>query len=83
MDPKKFLLEFVERLIKENPKFFKPLSWLFFVLLCFSGAVALLNQYHVQLPEWVAFVNAKILASLSAMGWIMSRLPNKDPNEIK
>ena len=83
MNPKNFFIEFMQRLVKENPKFFKPFTYLFTALLCFSGLVELLGDFQVVLPAWVAVVNTKVLAAISFIGLLFSRLPNKDLNEQK
>ncbi|MBN8665823.1 MAG: hypothetical protein J0L83_14675 [Chitinophagales bacterium] len=81
MNPKDFLIELVQRLSKENPKFFKVLSGVFFLLLCFAGGVGFAADLGITLPAWVAVVNAKVLGWISVFGLFFSRLPNADVND--
>lgn len=83
MDPKNFFIETVQRLAKDNPKYFKKLSYVFFALLFFSGFVGFAGDLGVTLPGWVHIVNAKVLGWISAFGILFCRIPNVDVNENK
>ena len=83
MNPKSFLVEFMQRLVAEQPKFFKALSNVFVALLLFVGLVEFLVELGVTMPAWIGFVNTKVLGVASFLGIVLSRLPNKDINENK
>jgi hypothetical protein len=80
MNPSNFWVEFIKRLLSDNPKFFKYIQWVSLAVSAITGLPELLTYFGVHLTGyWLTFEN-KTLAACGLVALLLSRLPNADPN---
>jgi len=76
-----FFTEFVTRLAKENPKFFKIIQWVALGVGSLAAALKYING-GVTLPWYLEWLKANSVLVGSVVTIIMAQLPNLSPNNV-
>ena len=72
-----FLKEFVTRLRTENPRFFKVIQFISFIIGGFTSILSALQSTGINLPPVLDSLASINTAIISVVAIILSQLPNK------
>lgn len=83
MTQSNFWIQLLQRLFKENPVFFKYIQWVSIAVMAVTGLPDFLAMFDIHITgAWLIFQNAT-LAKMALISAILSRLPNKEDNQVK
>ena len=76
-----FIVELIQRVLNDNPSFFKWIQAISGVIATIAFLPDLLAYLEIQSPDWLTLLNnwAVKLSALTAI--IMAQLPNKSAND--
>lgn len=77
-----FLQEFVQRLRKKSPTFFKIISFLSAAVALLAGLPGLFQELQISLPSWAEVFQNRIVAIASTVAFFISKL-TVDKEELK
>lgn len=72
----KFCLELFQRMLTQNPKFFKVIQVIALLVGSLSAVVVYLSD-KITLPDWTSAFNDVNLVVNAVLAMVMAQLPNK------
>jgi len=74
-------LQLLQRVVTNNPKFFKVIQWVSIAIAAISFLFDFLTEIGVQIPNWLVWLNTTAVKVGALTAIIMAQLPNKDINQ--
>ena len=75
---KDLFVEFIWRLSKDNPRFFKVIQSIALILALVSQIVSYSKSLNLELPLWIMILGDTSVFVASILAAVIAQLPNKD-----
>lgn len=74
---KLFIKEFIDRLRRDNPRFFKIIQAISLIVASISSAIEILKDLPLNLPSWLQAMGSLNAAIVAMAAIILAQLPDK------
>ena len=78
-----FIKETWKRFTTESPAYFKTIQIISAIVVFITGIPAFIAMYNITLPSPFDVLASKAVAIAAIIGYIISKLPVKDPSTLK